>query len=180
MERFVDHGDKPQGDIVDGEFLVASTKATILLVPVDHALNDVPLTVGPFVEVLVLGLVFPCRDYRLDPAALTPASDARIAVALVSCQTEWPAPGALAAVEQASSHGRLEELALVTLPRRDVNGHNESVAVTNQMDFSPEATARTSERMVRRFLELRFLASAEPGRAARLFFSPRRQTGWPG
>jgi hypothetical protein len=87
---------------------------------------------------------------------------------------------ASAAVEQPSGHGRLEELALVTLPRRDVDGNKETVAVTNQMDFRSKAAPRTPERMVRWLLELRLLASAEFAGAARLFFSPRRQLGWPG
>ena len=66
------------------------------------------------------------------------------------------------------------------LPRRDVDGNDEAVALTNQVDLRAEAAARTTRRMVRWLLELRSLASAQPSRAARLFFPPRRPLGWPG
>ncbi len=154
MESFVDYGDEPHGDIVDGKFLVTGAQAAILLVPANHALHDVPAFVGLLVEVLVAGLVLARRDHCLDLAALAPAPNARVTVAPVSRQPQRPSPSALAAVEQPPGQGRLEELALVTLPRRDVDGNNESVAVTYQMDFRPEAASRTPERMVRWFLEL--------------------------
>src|SRR5262245_59176100 len=134
MESFVDHGNEPHRDVVDGEFLIASAQAAILLVPADHALHAVPVFVGLLVEVLLARLVLPRRDHRLDAAALAPAPNARVTVAPVPCQPARPAPLTPAAVEQPPSHGRLEELALVTLPRRDVDGDNETVAVTDQMD----------------------------------------------
>ena len=68
----------------------------------------------------------------------------------------------------------------MTLTCRDVDANNETVALTNQMDLRPKTAPRPPERMVRRFLELRLLASAEFAGAARLFFSPRRQPDWPG
>jgi hypothetical protein len=68
----------------------------------------------------------------------------------------------------------------MALPRRDVDGNYETVALTNQVDLRAEATTRTPERMVRWLLELRLLASAQSSRALRLFFSPRRQLGSPG
>src|SRR5690349_5489428 len=99
MESFVDHGDEPHGNVVDGEFLVARAQAAILLVPADHPLHDVPAFVGLLVEVLVAGLVLPCRDHGLHPTALAPTSDARVAVAFVPRQAERPTPLAPAAVE---------------------------------------------------------------------------------
>lgn len=94
MESFVDYGDEPQGDIVDGQFLIASAQAAILLVPAHYPLYDVPALVGLLVEVLVVGLVLPCRDHRLHPTALAPPPDARVAVAFVPCQRSgqrlWP------------------------------------------------------------------------------------------
>jgi hypothetical protein len=83
-------------------------------------------------------------------------------------------------VEQPPGHGRLEELALVTLPRRHVDANNDPVAITNQMDLGAEAATRTPERMVRWLLQLRLLTPAQPARPDRLFFSPRRLPGWPG
>src|SRR5438105_14168268 len=124
MESFVDYGDEPHGDIVDGQFLIASPQAAILLVPAHYPLHDVPAFVGLLVEVLVAGLVFPCRDHRLHPTALAPPPDARVAVAFVPCQAERPTPLALAAVEYPPGHRRLEELTLVTLTCRDVDGNN--------------------------------------------------------
>ena len=46
LQSLVDDGHQPQGDIVGGELLVACAKRTILLVPVDDPLNDVPLPVA--------------------------------------------------------------------------------------------------------------------------------------
>jgi hypothetical protein len=83
-------------------------------------------------------------------------------------------------VEQPPGHGRLEELALVTLPRRHVDANDDTVTIANQMDLGAEAAARTAQRMARWLLELRFLTAAQPAWPARLFFSPRRLPGWPG
>jgi hypothetical protein len=180
MEGFLNHGDEPHGDIVDCEFLVAGAQTAILLVPAHHSLHDVPPLVGLLVEPLVAGLILSRRDHLRDSTVLAPPPDARVAVALVRRQAARPVPLAGAAVEQSPGHGRLEELALMALPRRDVDGHDETVALTNQVDLRAEATTRTPERMVRRLLELRLLTPAQPSRAVRLFFSPRRQLDSPG
>src|SRR5439155_7178682 len=129
MERFFHHGDEPHGDIVDSQFLVASTQTATLLVPAHHSLHDVPLFVHLLVKILVAGLVLSRRDHGLDLAAFAPASDARVAVTPVPRQPARPAPLARSPVEQTSGHGRFEELALVTLPRGNVDGNNETVAV---------------------------------------------------
>jgi hypothetical protein len=68
----------------------------------------------------------------------------------------------------------------MALPRRDVDGNDEAVAFTNQVDLRAEATTRTPERMVRWLLELRLLTPTQSSRAVRLFFSPRRPLGSPG
>jgi hypothetical protein len=68
----------------------------------------------------------------------------------------------------------------MALPRCDVDGNDEAVALTYQVDLRAEAATRTTERMVRWLLELRLLTSAQPSRAVRLFFSPRRPLGSPG
>lgn len=180
MEGFFNHGDEPHGDIIDSEFLVAGAQTAILLVPTDRSLHDVPPLVGFLVEPLVAGLILPRRDHLRDSAVLAPPPDARVAVALVPRQSERPTLLAGAAVEQSLGHGRLEELALMALPRRDVDGNDEAVALTNQVDLRAKATTRTPERMVRWLLELRLFASTQLSRAGRLFFSLRRPLGLPG
>src|SRR3954465_9719982 len=65
IQGLVDDGDQPQGDIVDGELLVACAKGAILLVPVDNPLNDVPLAICLFVEVLLPPLVAASRNHGL-------------------------------------------------------------------------------------------------------------------
>src|SRR5258707_11397783 len=107
-ERFVEHGDKPHGDVVDGQLLVASAEAAVLLVPADHLLHDAPPLVRRLVEVLFAGLVLSRRDHGLDPATPAPASDARVAVALVPGQPQRPPSLATTLMEQPPGHGRLE------------------------------------------------------------------------
>jgi hypothetical protein len=126
--------------------------------PPHHALHDVSLFVRLLVERLLTRLILPGRDHLLDLAAPAPASDAWVTVALVPSQAVRPAFLTRAAVQQPPSQGRFQELALVTLPRRDVDGNNEAVAVTNQMDLCAKATTRPSKRMVKWLLKLRFFA----------------------
>src|SRR5438067_2715647 len=108
MESFVDHSDKPHGDVVDGQLLVARAEAAVLLVPADHLLHDAPPLVRRLAEVLFAGLVLPRRDYCLDPATPAPASDARVAVAPVPGQPQRPPSLAPPLMEQPPGHGRLE------------------------------------------------------------------------
>src|SRR5262249_29215556 len=152
----------------------------ILLVPPYDALHDVPSFVRFLVELLVARLVLPCRDHCCHPALSAPAPDAWITIALIPRQAARPALVTAATMEQPLGHGRFKVLALVTLPRRDVDRNQETVAVTNQMDFCSKAATRPSERMIRWLLKLRLLASPQPSGRAGLFFSPRRRLGWPG
>src|SRR5215210_5151592 len=99
MEGFVHNGNQPESDIVDCQFLVARAQTAILLVPTHHSLHDVPPFVRHLVEPLIPRLVLPRRDDCLNAAALTPAPDARVAVALVPRQSEGPAPLAPTAME---------------------------------------------------------------------------------
>ena len=50
----------------------------------------------------------------------------------------------------------------------------------DEVSLRANAAARTPKRMVRWLPELRLFTSAQPSRAGRPFFSPRRQLGSPG
>lgn len=64
------------------------------------------------------------------------------------------------------------------LAGRDVDGHDETMAITHQVDLGAESTPRAPERMLRRLLQLRRLASAQPPRGAPPFSPLRRPPDW--
>ena len=111
-------------------------------------------------------LVLARRDDRCDPSPATPASDARIAIALVTRHVPRPAA---AATEESMGHRRLECLALVHLAGCDVDRHDEATAVADQVDLRPEPAARTPQGMVRGLLHLRPVASTQLTRVVRPF-----------
>jgi hypothetical protein len=91
------------------------------------------------------------------------------------------------AVEQPTSHRRLERLALVRLPGRNMEGNDGTVFVTNQMDLGGKAAARAPQRMVKRLLHLRLLTPSQPLRtpvalsgSASLFSPLQRPLYWLG
>src|SRR6266496_3404416 len=79
----MDIGDEPQGDIVDGQLVIAGAQGTALLEPPHHPLDDVPLAVARLVELFLTRLLLPCRDHRFEVVPPQPGADAGVAVALV-------------------------------------------------------------------------------------------------
>src|SRR6185437_15297553 len=118
------------------------------------------------------------RDDRRDPSPATPASDARIAVALVTRHVARPAAAATAAMEKTMGHRRLECLALVRLAGCDVDRHDEAAAVADQVDLRPEPAPRTPQGMVRGLLHLRPVASTQPTQFVRPCYEAGRQGVW--
>jgi hypothetical protein len=180
MEGLLDDSHQPQRHIIDRQFLVTSAQSAILLVPADHPLNDVALPIGRSVEALISWLVRLRRDHCGDVPPPTPAANAGIAVSLVPRQALRPTALTPALVKQAPGHRRLQRLALMRLTGCDVDGHDETVAITHQVDLGPEPAPRPPERMVGRLLHLRRLTSAQPPRAAPPFSPLRRPPDWHG
>jgi hypothetical protein len=179
LERFVHDGYEPQGDIVHRQFFVPRPQAAILLVPPHYPLHDVPPSVGCFVKLLVPRLIRARWDHVLNVPLGTPPPDARVTIPFIPCQparpTTFPAP----TVNESPRHGRLKGFTLVRLPGRDVDGDDEAVGLTHQMDLGPVAAPRATERMVLRLLQLRLFPPAQLLASPRLFFSPQRQPCWP-
>src|SRR5271157_2524068 len=145
---------------------MACAKGAILLVPPDHTFNYVPLSVRRLVEVLVSRLVLADRDHRLDSTSATPAMNARVALTLVPRQAARPT----AAVEQSPGHGWLQRLTLVRWPavtwratmKPCLSQTRWILVLKNQVDLGAKTTSRTPQRMVKRLLDLRLLASSQP------------------
>jgi hypothetical protein len=91
--------------------------------------------IGGFVKVLLAWLVRTCGNDGFDPPPPTPPPDARIAIPLVASESPWPATLAAAAVKEPTGHCGLERSALMGLPGGEMDGDDETVAVTNQMDL---------------------------------------------
>ena len=66
------------------------------------------------------------------------------------------------------------------LAGRDVDGNDETMAITHQVDLGAESAPRAPERMIMRLLQLRLLTSAQPPRVAPLFSPLRRPPDWHG
>src|SRR5689334_11082740 len=103
-----------------------------------------------------------------------------IAIPLVGPQPQRPASLAAAPVEQPPGHRGLERSALMRLSGRQMDAHDEAVAVAGQMDLRGETASGSPQRMVDGLLHLRRLRPAQPPRPAGAFFSPRPPLGWPG
>src|SRR4051812_37395386 len=119
-EEFADHGDHPEGDVVDGAFLVPRSQAPALLEPTDRALDAIAPPVGGLVERRFAWLVLARRDHGLDGVLLEPLPDVRVAVPLIPRPLLRPVTVAGTAAEQPPLDQRLEELGFVPLSRGDL------------------------------------------------------------
>ena len=91
FQQAMDVGDHPECDIVDRQLVVPSAQRPALLEPAHHAFDDVPLPIGPRVEVRVGRLVGPGRDDRADVVSAEPSPDWRVGIALVPGHPFGPA-----------------------------------------------------------------------------------------
>src|SRR5919204_5050756 len=76
-------GDDPESHIIDGQLVEAERQRPAPLEPAHRPLDDVAPPVGGLVEVLVPGLIVPCRDHRTDVPPLQPVAHAGVAVPFI-------------------------------------------------------------------------------------------------
>jgi hypothetical protein len=176
----MDVGDDPLGDKVDGQLVVTGAQGTAFFEPTHHALDDVPLAVGRFVEARFPRLVLARWDHRFDVVTPQPRADARIAVAFVRGDLGRPTRPTRTPRSLSAAHHVRERLRLVPLSGRHDDGQEQATAGAYQVDLGAEATLRPAQRMVLRLRRLRRFRTVLLRRAVRIFFSPRRQLGWPG
>src|SRR3954454_278101 len=123
---------------------MTGAQGTILLVPADDLLNDVPTPIGGLVKVLVPWLVGSGGDGRFDPPQPTPPPDPRITVPLVGSESPWPTTSAAPAVNQPTRHRGLERFDLMPLAGSDMDRDDEAVAVADQMDLRADPASGAS------------------------------------
>ena len=135
----MDVGNNPQGDVVDGQFIVASAQRPALLEPTHHPLDDVPLPVRLLIEVRVRRLVLASRDDRADVALPQPVSYTRVAVTLVAASRLGPARATRLAGTTGTNHDRFEGPRIVFLTGTDLDGQKRARRVADQMNLGAES-----------------------------------------
>src|SRR6266540_1173762 len=144
----MDIGDEPQGDIVDGQLVIAGAQGTALLEPPHHPLDDVPLAVARLVELFLTRLLLPCRDHRFEVVPPQPGADAGVAVALVRHRPGGPTLPSGPARSPGTAPDLRERLRLVPLPRCHRHSQQDADAAADQADLGAEAALRAAQRMV--------------------------------
>jgi len=178
LQEFFDRGDHPQSNIIYGQFLVSSAKGSTFLEPTDDPFDQVPPTVGSFVEDFLPRLILACRDDRLDVTSPQPPPDMRVAPTFVPRQLGGPIRYPWASAEEDAPHQGLEGRGFMLLARRQIDPQHDTAIGYQEVHFGAEATARVSQRMFRRLLELRRLGPAQARNDVRIFFSPHPRLGW--
>src|SRR5438876_2997909 len=135
--------DDPERHVIDGQLIEAEGQRPAPLEPAHRPLDDVPPPVRGLVEVRVARLIVPRRDHRIDVPSLQPAAHAGVAVPLVSRPLLRPALLAAGARPLGAVHDRLEALGLVALAGGYPHGHDDAVAVTDQVRLGTKAAPRT-------------------------------------
>src|SRR5690349_15472445 len=140
----MDIGDDPQGDVVDGQLVVAGAQGAALLEPTYYPLDDVPLAVAGLVEPFLTRLVLPRRDHRLDVAPPQPVADAAVTVTLVPRHLGGPTPPSGPTRSPGTAQDLRERLRLVPLPRRHGDGQQDADTAAGQADLGAEAALRAA------------------------------------
>lgn len=153
-EYFFYNCNHPEGNIVDGQLLVARPQGAAFLVPADYLLDPAPPPVGFSVEGLIPRLILPSRDHRADVVSPQPCSDARVAVTFVGGHTPGPAPAARTTGPTRSQQHHGQGLGLVLLSGGRPYRQHDTVAVAHQVYFGSEASLGTPQRMVLWFQHL--------------------------
>ena len=177
-QEFLDHRDHPQSDVIHSQFLVPGAECPAFLEPADDSFDQVALAVAGFVEVVLPRLILACRDDGFDVMPPEPAPDMGVAPAFVPRQLGRPVRYPSASGQEDASHQRFKGRRFVLLARRHIDPQHDAAVGDEEVDFGAEATARVSQRMLRRLFELRRLGPAQARNDARIFFPPRLRHGW--
>src|SRR5262249_2272756 len=155
-----------------------STECPAFLEPTDDSFDQVPLAVAGFVEVFLPWLILACWDDGFDLMPSEPAPDMGVAIAAVPRQFGGPVWYPPASGQEDAPHQGFKGRRFVLLAGCHVDPQHHAAVGDQEVHFGAEATARVSQRMFSRLLELRWLGPAQARDHARIFFPPRRPRGW--
>lgn len=172
----MNHRNRDQPTIVDGQFLEPGCDGSAFFQPANAALNDIPGAIGqpiiahwsprsPATQAFAWG------NHRANAPLAQPVSNTPRVIAFIAGHLLRSRSRTAPALRNDDlGHQPFKRRCLVGLPSRDADGEGDSPAIDDEMEFSSEAATGSTERMIGRFvgIESFFFRAPAAARLARI------------